>query len=58
MFVFKPLANSFVKGEEDDIIKRAVLVAMVNDACPARANPDPVNRFPVVWIVCVKVLWL
>ena len=48
MFVFNPLANSFVKGEEDEIIKRAVLVAMVNDGCPARANPTPVNLFPVV----------
>ena len=59
MFVFKPLPNSFVKGDDDDIISLAVFVSMVNDDCPVLDNGDgPVNRFPVVEIVCVKLLWL
>ena len=54
MFVPNPEPKSVVTDEENDRIIRAELVAMVNDVCPVRDNPGPVNRFPVVEMVWVN----
>ena len=53
MFVPNPEPKSVVTDEENDLIIFAVFVAMVNEVCPVRDNPGPVNRFPVVEMVCV-----